>query len=937
MSTFTIQLTNPEHNYTGGVSGTQAYVPIKYFRTSHTFDTISEIVLFIDVDVFSLYDLDSDSANPVQVNSTINIKRAAFDWFLGYVTEKPTFRSDSEGTFMQVTCWGREGILTRTIPHLNGDRIWKLETTSKQITDLQLLISSTYGSFGGDTLWPDPSDFMGSKCYIHDTLSNSDTLGVNIGTGIYAISAVNQFTQTFSTLDNIAAEMTVGTRFKVQGSTGNDEPATPDLRYSVVSAIWTGVQTDIVVTEVIPNPVADGGIINDNIILSNINRGFKPRGWIKIVDPVMGDEWINFDGYDDADADGVYRLRRVHRGELGTTAVAHNLGRAAIEKIPKQIAPGYVSIMHNTTPDPPIDYRELRVGKEIGINVFIGSFVLPGIADGTDYKGTYRVYDEDRIIGHYVINGVGVGIGGYFQVPGDVEDNFHVGQTIEITNSTGNNGLYTVASTLLVAGPNTRVNVVENVPNGVPDGFLVDSFVISINEIVETICTASYERGGPGIDPADLVLAAGAIRVNRYEYDPDKKPKYAWDAIVTLLKAYSLEDELKFWFNHHTGQYQLGLIQTTIVHFSVPFVERIEKDYGIEDLYSAVEIEHTDDQNLNQNDGIRCWHPAAAGFATIDQPTHWYRVFDSPSWLYKPKPYTTSDAAGNFGMDVTADGRNDSKLMAFFHAHVTKEFVFGHWYFGDDLRMIDLEEIEVAFGCYRACNPKWQLYCSEEGEVIIRFEGCDDYNKITHTGTWQPLGFRIKGKPPPGGDGKFAIASATQFSITKVNAIRIIFEYMPGPKEIGQYWAIIHSLRIIGNTTKYVYVQLTDQSYHKGNPLYVTADAAMRKLRGGVGSAGTPGSPRVLTKSIGAASGGAAISIGRDTLKTHLRKHSMRRYEYTGALPVKPELGLSIGVDEDADGIDDYIGTIREYAVTVAADGIFCRAAVYDPDTSTVS
>lgn len=936
MSTFSLQVSNPEYNYTGGATGTRAYVPAKYFRTSHTFSTISEITLFIDVDVLALYDLDTLSSNPVQVNSTMNLKRAAFDWFLGYIVDKPTFISDAEGTFMQVTCWGNEGILARTIPHLNGDRKWKLETTSKQRSVIPLEISSTYGSFQGDMLWPDPGDADAMKCYIHDDFSNDDTLDVNIGTGTYAVSAVIQMSKTFSTLSNIAPEMTVGTRFKISGSTGNDNPATEDLRYSVVSATWTGLQTDIVVNEAIADPTADGDIVNDNISLSVTFQGFKPRGWIKVIDPVEGDEWLNFDGYDDADADGKYRLRRVSRGELGTTAVAHIAGRVTIEKIPKQIAPGHVSILHDPS-GAPVEWKELRVGKEVGVNVFIGSFVLPGDADGTSYTGTYRIYDEDRVIGDYPINGVVSGPGGYFSTAGDVRDGdgFTVGQKFEVVNSTGNNDIYYVLSLTFVGG-NTRVYPTVAIPDGTVDGQMKNTFVISVNDIVETICTASFDSGGPGISAADLVLSAGAIRVNRYEYDPDKKPKYAWDAIVALLKDLSLEDEIKFWFNHHTGKYMLSIIANTAKYFSVPFVDRTEKDYGIEDLHSAIEVEYMDDQNLNLNDGIRCWHPAAAGSATINVPTHWYRVAkDCKSWDWASKPWTSSDVAGNFGMDKTADGRNDSKLMAKFDAHVTEEYMYGHWWFTDDLAVVDLEGIDLAFGNYRACDDTWHPYHSDENEVVIRIEGCDDYDKNFHIGTWQHLGFTIKGKPEE--DATFAIASADRFSMTKVNAIRIVFEYMPGPKESGEYWAIVHSLRITGNTKKYIYVQLTDDDERKGNPLYVTADAAMRKLRGGVGSSGSAGAPRVLSTSIGAASEGAAISIGRNKLKTHLRRHSMRRYEYTGALPVKPELGLTIGVDEDADGSDDYVGVIREYTTTVAADGIFASAAVYDPDTSTVS
>jgi len=286
---------------------------------------------------------------------------------------------------------------------------------------------------------------------------------------------------------------------------------------------------------------------------------------------------------------------------------------------------------------------------------------------------------------------------------------------------------------------------------------------------------------------------------------------------------------------------------------------------------------------------------------------------------------------------MTVDGRPETKLMAVFNHEPGGEVEFGKYWFGpgDSPPIGNLEMLEMAVAAYRVIDPDYQNYYNEDREFVIRVEGCDDYVVSTDSGTWQELGVYYRGKPQV--DGKWVSAKATAFAISRVNCIRFIWEYMPGFKTPHTYHAVIHWLKIHIDTTKYIYVQITDDETKIGNPLYLYAPAAYQKMRGGIGSVGSAGAPRSLPYDIGAASEGAAISLARTKLLTHLRNHQMRRYEYSGPLPVKPELGLSIGVDEDADGSDDYIGEIWEYAVTVGADGIIATAAVKDSTADTIA
>jgi hypothetical protein len=69
-----------------------------------------------------------------------------------------------------------------------------------------------------------------------------------------AIIGVNQGTQTFTVSGDQTSHLPVGGSISVSGSTGNNGT------YTIASATFGGVNTDIVVNEVILNPTADGTI-----------------------------------------------------------------------------------------------------------------------------------------------------------------------------------------------------------------------------------------------------------------------------------------------------------------------------------------------------------------------------------------------------------------------------------------------------------------------------------------------------------------------------------------------------------------------------------------------------------------------------------------------------------------------------------------------------
>jgi hypothetical protein len=669
------------------------------------------------------------------------------------VTQKPLFRSFQDGNYLEVTCWGWDGVLANCTcigPH--DEMVWTMESDYEELTDLPLLPSDDYGTFQGSTLWPDPSDADGLKCY---TEGASDTLTVAI-----------------------------------------DDDDT-------------------------------------EIVLNDTSQGFVPRGWVLIES-----EWIYYDGYDNYNVDTMYRLYNCKRGCLGTVAAAHSDGETAQEMLGKQIAPRPITVEND--PLGGVDWVKLRRKKEYDAHAALGCFILPQPYEGV-YQGTYSVYDEDGAWG------------------------------------------------------------------GTP---------ISLNDVVEQLLAGNRTYGGPQFASGvmDLDSTTAAVKINRYDYDPESKPKNVYDAIQELIGTLSLENEIKFWYKHSTGKFRLTVILNSASSFSLPNSSESMEEVSLEDCYSAVRIGYTDDQTLNRACKEYSYHQEATG--ADESPDH-YQSCESggDSWLCPAA--ANHDAAGNGGMEFTCDGAPGSKLGAVFEHQVADSIDFGHYWFGADAPVISLDRIKLKINSYRVIDPGnyGQDYHNAENEYVCRVEGCNDYNTTTHAGTWVDLGFGLEGKP--NSDGTWVEGEAVAFTVRNVNAIRVVWDYMCGAKNATTYyWAFIHDIEIEGDTVKYELVQLTDDSGNVGYPRLVYAPASYEKLRGGIGAASASGGvQRVREVFIGASSQPAAVSIGRIYLITSLRRSRQRRYSYEGVLPGTPELGITI---TDSDG---YEGVLREYSYAVGSGG----------------
>jgi len=935
--TFTATFNNPAYNLSGGGSGVSEAVDLSMFALSGDYNVISAGVFFIPTDVKSKYSLETVDTNAVQQNGTIVFKRDSDPWFRGYVIKKPVFTEYPTGTIMQVACWGVDGVLAQTIvPDANGNDVWHLATSDETVTDLPLKKSSNYGTFQGDSLWPDPLDpgSVGQKCYIQDSDSNSDALDVAIGVGTYAIDEADQTNKYFYVQDNVPDEFVAGETFDVSGSDGGDN----DGGYTIIAAVWLGpgdTRTRITVSEPITTNegagAGTGNIDQSNILLSETAYGFRPRGWVKIES-----EWIYYDGYHDSSGadDNKYRLRNCKRGELGTTKVAHVATTAVYEKIGKRIAPGSITLQN----DPTTGYVSLRLDKEYVVHVEIGAFVLPATASGT-YRATYDIYDEDKVLNGastvVTVNDVveamltaprrygGPGFETWsitevhqgnktFTIAEDGSNSFTVGDFAAVYNSTGNDGVYTITNKS-GSGP-TVITVSEAVPSAVVDGKL----------------------------SPDLWFDAttNALKITRYDYDPEEKPEYTWDAIRDFLRVIDLEDEVKFWYRHDKGKFRLRIVANDTAAFKITTMTGIEEDVGIEDTMSGIRIRYTDDQNLNRVSAEYSWHQEATGVGA--KPDIYKRISeDGASWEFPDDHLTTDTAEGDFGMDMVVDGRPDTKLGAFYDYDPAGSIEFGQFWFGPGTTppAINLDQINLKIGSYREIDAD-QPHRNSTNTWVVHLEGCDDYSTATHSGTWVNLGVEFEGFPDK--NGKWVQSgNATAFKKRTVNAVRIMFDYMPGPDTITGselHSAVIHDLEIQGSNVQYVLVQLSALTTDAGDATKLIASGSFEKMRGGIKSGnGIPGCPRILSYPIGAASDAAAVSLGRVLLIDKLRLHTMRKYRYEGVLPAKPEVGLTLEVDENGNGEVDYTGVLWSWGIVADGNGIVTTGSVLDMSASVIT
>lgn len=195
-TTFTATFSNPLYNYTGGTSGASTTVPCAVCTIDKEFSTISSMQVWVRRDVIDFYDVESGlDSNPLQLNSTVIIRRGTNIWFKGFVKQKPLQMESDSGNLLQVEIEGYEGVLTQTLCNRTDSYRWTVESDSVELVEVPLIATSDFPGFADDTLWPDPFDAgLGEYAWLGDAFCQADqlTAAFLIGHDEIILSTTNQ-------------------------------------------------------------------------------------------------------------------------------------------------------------------------------------------------------------------------------------------------------------------------------------------------------------------------------------------------------------------------------------------------------------------------------------------------------------------------------------------------------------------------------------------------------------------------------------------------------------------------------------------------------------------------------------------------------------------------------------------------------------------------
>jgi len=454
------------------------------------------------------------------------------------------------------------------------------------------------------------------------------------------------------------------------------------------------------------------------------------------------------------------------------------------------------------------------------------------------------------------------------------------------------------------------------------------STTVSLDDVVTYFLTADKGDGGAGFVSGDLNFPGTGLNITRYDHDEDKS-QYALQAAQDLIASVGLEDEVELWFDHTTGKWRLGIPANAAAVLTLAEVSVIETESTVDEVYSAVRVKYTDDQAINRVDPAYSSHVGCA--ATGAKPDAWYRVTaDGSSWGNDTRTENTDAGRGNFGVDMLITGDPAQKLHAEIQHDPTTDFEFCQFWFGAGTTppAIKLDSISIRVNNYRAIEGWNRTTAAADFTYQVYLQGCTDYNSSTNSGTWQDLGCEIHGLPAS--EGVPDMVEFSQFLLTSVNAVRVMFRYMAGPKRDGDYyWAVVHDLVIQGDVASYVLVQTSDTE--QGDPLYYYAPAYHEKVRGGLKASTSAGSAKVLDIDIGPSSEGAAISIARAKLLHSAPMFQQKTYLYKGVIAEgdKPELGETITVTPDS-----YTGVLRAMDIVITPVSTEYTLTLLDDDAS---
>jgi hypothetical protein len=787
---------------------------------------------------------ESDSSNPLQLNSKVELVEDGTTRFVGFVYSRSFVESNGE-QLIQYDCLDKYAKIRDTMASINGDLTFTETSPSKTLSNVtlsHLLVDwGVWGSSKSYYLWFPKYDE--TQCYL--PYQSHSIVAVDVGT------------KTFSISGDLTTEFYAGVVLEVYGSTGNDGS------YTIDSSVYNDPNTDIVIVETIPDATVDGKIESEfrpnwdtlgedsaswdtDIKVSQSYKALLPTGLVRI-----GDEVIWYDGYIQK-SDGYWYLMNIARIAIGSSAAIHSTGDEVIQFVPYKIHPDIKIEIEGLFGGSwyPIEDNQLIPQAEEGR--FVSNRI---VKDESNIWFKKLDIDEDGEADHPTELTMSYGI--FDELSSSVVKFADVVKDV-LEASIDNGGAGLTSSTYNVDLPSIRLTRV-----------IVDEPIYTI-DFIETLTSELGFQGEGQLQVFSKFYDSSTGKFNFISITQDSVPTYSFPSATKIERENVLEDvysavcvvykyEIPLnkcmvgrWF-HPTPGLQTGANNANVVYTNTQN-EEFPSGFGWKDL-----IHESDKHDLN----VVCLKITDGKSSTGGG----YRVDADPG---------LNAVGGYVWFDEDDDG-------------ACEDFI--------------VDKIKVVLDLRRMSDPSSPIKCRVVGYdtfVPPTFDGSDNIltepipgNEINLSST---LSFEFLENLSTDDVAAYQLEAS---GISKTcQAIGIIWDGMPRTLD-GIFWSHIKEVEVYGYENKYVLIKLnngTDSPSYIDSTDYVAADSYEKMVDSNFGLY------KVKKIDVGVCSDEAAVSLGRLALLESLALSQQRTYEIESFTNV-PKIGDTVIMADGFQGV----------------------------------
>jgi hypothetical protein len=479
---------------------------------------------------------EDDSSNAAQLNSTVRLMEDSICHFKGSVESRQLAEANGEKV-IQIDALDKYHKIRNTAASINGEYIFSQTTPSKSLSNIVFkpITPSEYPFAPSSTR--QATHWYPNYNYLEAWLP---FLG-------FTINSLDQGLKQFVIVGDSTGEMYAGVIVEVIGSSGNNG------YYTVVAAVYSSPNTTVTVAESIPDSGADGRmqsefrtnhdylvdpiiVLDDEIKLGTSYKAFLPTGLVRIDDQIF---WYN--GYIQK-SDGHWYLINVYSGYYS--------------------APYYYGLLGSV---PDVHLNGVEVCQYIPYKIHPDISIL--------YEGQHGA-SWDQIANNIL-----------FAQP---EEGYFLSGVI-----------YQTAADLYFAD-GTITDPVEylRISYGVFDE--MNANAVKLPEIVASVLEADILDGGPALTTSTYNIDIPNVRLTRVV---NTDPSLTMDFIDNLLGTLGWQgtgelNVISRFHNSRDGKFNMVAISqragtaTDPYDLVYPSASKIEREYALEDIYSAVLVKY---------------------------------------------------------------------------------------------------------------------------------------------------------------------------------------------------------------------------------------------------------------------------------------------------------------------------------------------------------